>query len=96
MEILTFQPRTSIANITASSCCSSGTFQAGPDNLSLNFTTSGYWDLLNFTKQLNPPIIGPQYPPRPPVATPFVPGPYTVAVEDEWGQVALLHFTVEG
>ena len=27
---------------------------------------------------------------------PFPPGIYTIAVGDEWGQIALLHFTVEG
>jgi hypothetical protein len=96
VEGLTFRPESSLANITATSCCSAGTFQAGPDNLSLNFTTGGYWDLLNFSKQLNPPFIGDQYLPRPPVATPFVPGVYTVAVEDEWGQAAILHLTVAG
>lgn len=94
VESFTFQPESSLANITATSCCSYGTFQAGPDNLSLNFTTGGYWDLLNFSKQLNPPFIGSPYLPNPPVATPFAPGVYTVAVEDEWGQAAMLHLTV--
>jgi hypothetical protein len=96
VESLTFQPESSLANITATSTFSYGTFQAGPDNLSLNFTTGGYWDLLNFSKLLNPPFIGDQYLPNPPVATTFAPGVYTIAVEDEWGQAAILHFTVEG
>jgi hypothetical protein len=30
-----------------------------------------------------------------PIATPFVPGVYTLAVSDEWGQAAVLHFTVK-
>jgi hypothetical protein len=96
VEGLTFQPESSLANITATSPFSYGTNQLGPHDLSLNFTTGGSWDLLNFSKQLNPPFIGDQYLPNPPVATPFVPGVYTVAVEDEWGQAALLHLTVEG
>ena len=27
---------------------------------------------------------------------PFVPGTYTVVAGDEWGQIAMLHFTVQG
>jgi len=61
----------------------------------LNFTTNGYWDLAN-QSQLNPPVLGMQIPPRPPIPTPFVPGAYTLAVSDEWGQAAVLHFTVKG
>jgi len=67
----------------------------GPFQLSTSFTTTGYWNLLNDSQLLNPPVINGQYPPMPPVAIAFVPGVYTVAVADEWGQAAILHFVVE-
>jgi hypothetical protein len=93
-----FQPSSSQANITGA-LYQNRTY--GPFQLSVNFTTSGYWTLPS-----NPggnglvpfdTVIGPgQYPPEPPQATPFVPGVYTVAVCDEWGQAVVLHFTVNG
>jgi len=91
IDHVVFQPKSSQANLTGSGF---GPIP-GPYQLSLNFTTNGYWDLLNNSKQLNPPIIGQQSPTRPPIATPFVPGVYTLAVSDEWGQAAVLHFTVK-
>jgi hypothetical protein len=67
----------------------------GPYQLSLNFTTSGYWDLQNNSEQfLNAPIIGQQCCNNPPIATPFTPGVYTIAVSDGWGEAAILQFTV--
>lgn len=89
-----FQPSSSHANLTGIYDVSGANQTLGPFSLSLNFTTSGFWDLVNNSRQLNPPIIGQQYPPEPPIATPFTPGIYTVAVADEWGQAAVLHFTV--
>jgi len=57
--------------------------------------SSGSWDLLSNSRQLNIPVLGPgESPPRPPTATAFVPGAYTVTVADEWGQAAVLHFVV--
>jgi hypothetical protein len=85
VDLLTFQPRSSLANLTR---------ESGQHQLSLSFATNGYWDLLSNSQQLNPPIIGQQS--RLPIATPFTPGVYTVAVADEWGQAAVLHFTVNG
>jgi hypothetical protein len=97
VDLLTFQPRNSLANLTAvSDPASDANFTLGLHQLSLSFATNGYWDLLNNSQQINEPIIGQQSPPRPPIATPFTPGVYTVAVADEWGQAAVLHFTVKG
>ena len=89
VDHVVFQPTSSQANMNT------GTFY----QLSVNFTTSGYWTLPpnpggNGLVPFNS-VIGPgQYPPEPPEATPFVPGVYTVAVCDEWGQAVVIHFTV--
>jgi hypothetical protein len=89
VDHVVFEPDSSQAYLTGSGFGP----DPGPYQLSLNFTTNGYWDLLNNSNQVNPPVIG-QQSPTPPIATPFVPGVYTIAVSDEWGQVAVLHFTV--
>lgn len=46
--------------------------------------SNGFRNLLNNSHQLNRPIINNQNPPLLPIATPFVPSVYTVAVADEW------------
>jgi hypothetical protein len=62
--------------------------------MAASLTTAGYWNLLNLSKELNIPVIGePQYSQNL-AYTPFVPGNYTVAVGDEWGQAVILHVTV--
>jgi hypothetical protein len=85
-----FQPNSDQANITGTGPGPGVNQTLGPYHLSLNFTTTGYWDLAN-QSQLNPPILGS----RPPVPTPFVAGTYTLAVSDEWGQEAVVYFTVK-
>jgi hypothetical protein len=87
-----FQPDSDSANATGvyDVTGSNGTY--GPYQLGFSFTTSGYWDLGNLSSAANPPIIDE----RPPSAMAFVPGVYTVAIEDEWGQVVVLNFTVLG
>src|SRR5580704_5511362 len=89
-----FQPSSSQANLTGIYSVFPSNDTLGPFQLSTSFTTNGYWDLLNNSRQMNPPIINNQTPPLPPTATPFVPGVYTVAVADEWGQAVILHFVV--
>jgi hypothetical protein len=92
-----FEPESSQANLTGDFGVASFVYgTVGPDRLSLNFTVDGYWDLLNLSKMFSAPVICEQYCPTLPVATPFSPGVYTVAVADEWGQAAILHFTVKG
>jgi hypothetical protein len=89
-----FQPNSDEANLTGNICtggCYTGPL--GPYKLSLNFTTHGYWDVQYLANSLNAPIIGEPYT-APPSSLPFVPGVYTVAVADEWGQVDVLHFQV--
>jgi len=90
-----FQPHSDQANLTGNICslgCSSGPF--GPYELLLNFTTRGYWDIQYLANSLNVPIIGELGANGEPSSLPFVPGVYTVAVDDEWGQVDVLHFQV--
>jgi hypothetical protein len=89
-----FQPQSDQVNITGIYDVTGTNQTLGPFHLVLNFTTNGYWDLQNLSKELNPPILGDQYPPRAVDSIPFVPGVYTVAVEDEWGQMVVLHFSV--
>lgn len=67
-----------------------------------NFTVGGYWnatavydpfDLASTAVGSNGFTFG--YPEVPPLGqTPFSPGAYTLAVSDEWGQVAIIPFTV--
>ncbi len=89
-----FQPSSTKANLTGIYDVSDTNQTLGPFLLSANFTTSGYWDLLSNSKELNPPVLGPLNPP--PTAIGFVPGVYTVAIADEWGQAVILHVVVRG
>jgi hypothetical protein len=91
----TFQPESSQANVTGIYNVNKSNDTLGPFQLSTSFTTTGYWNLLSNSRQLNPPILGAdQDPPLPPTVTAFVPGTYTVAVADEWRQAVILHFVV--
>jgi hypothetical protein len=69
-----------------------------PYLLSLNFTTSGSYDLANLSQQDFEPVItqpGFGYEPTDmPRVVSFAPGIYTVAVADEWGGYNILHFEV--
>lgn len=89
-----FQPNSDQVSLTGLYDVTQENQTLGPFHMSLSFTTGGYWNLQNLSSELNVPILGEQYPPRPPAYTPFSPGEYTVAVADEWGQMALLHFLV--
>ena len=89
-----FQPNSDQVNLMGLYDVTGTNETLGPFHMSLNFTTGGYWNLQNLSSELNIPILGEQYPPRPPAYTPFTPGEYTIAVADEWGQVAILHVTV--
>jgi hypothetical protein len=94
LDHLIFQPSSSEANVTGM-YMSVRNDTHGPYHLSLDFTTSGYWDLHNISKEPNPPVIGAQQFTIPPNTLAFVPGAYTIAVADEWGQAAILHFEVK-
>jgi hypothetical protein len=94
VDHVVFQPSSSQANVTGIYDVVSQNDTLGPYNLMANFTTRGYWDLLNNSRQVNPPVLGDQEPPLSPTATVFVPGVYTVAVADEWGEAVILHLMV--
>ena len=88
---LIFQPHSDQANATGVYDVTDTNGTYGPYQLQYSFTTSGYWNLGNLSTEINPPILNGG---RPPTAVPFVPGVYTVAVEDEWRQVVALQFSV--
>jgi hypothetical protein len=85
-----FQPGSDLVNLTGPYSVTKSNQTLGPFSMGLNFTTKGYWDLPSLSKALNTPILGEIEP----ASIAFVPGVYTVAVCDEWGQAAVVHFTV--
>jgi hypothetical protein len=101
-----FQPgsdRAVLTGVFVSAVGSNLNATRGPYDLASNFTVDGYWsypftgsesqDLL--TPVGGGPGTGFVYPEVGPVADhPFAVGVYTLMVEDEWGQVVILHFTV--
>ena len=89
-----FQPNSDQANLTGLYDVTGTNESLGPFHMSLDFTTGGYWNLQNLSRELNIPILGEPYLPRPPAYIPFAPGVYTIAVADEWGQVGIVHVTV--
>jgi hypothetical protein len=89
-----FQPNSDQVNLTGLHDVTGASRSLGPFHMSLSFTTGGYWNLQNLSRELNIPILGEPYPSSQPAYIPFSPGEYTVAVADEWGQIALLHFLV--
>ena len=88
-----FQPNSDQVNMTGVYDVTGSNGTMGPFRMADAFATAGYWNLTSLAGQLNSPIIG-EGQPNPPVSIPFSPGVYTVAVEDEWGQTAILHVTV--
>ena len=94
VDHVVFQPNSDQVNLTGLYDVDQSNQTLGPFHMSLSFTTGGYWNLQNLSSELNIPILGEGYPKDNPVYTPFVPGVYTVAVADEWGQVAIRHVTV--
>jgi len=90
-----FRPNSDLANLTGYYCVGGcGNVTVGQFRLDLNFTTTGYWDLQSLSKALNPPAVAKTVGIAPSPSQTFVPGIYTVAVADEWGQFEILHFQV--
>lgn len=88
-----FQPHSDQVNITGSGPGPGLNQTLGPFHLTVNFTVNGYWNLKSLSQEPNLPIVGAEG--RAPSSTAFVPGIYTVAVEDEWGQAIVLHVAVD-
>ena len=103
---LVFQPdsdRAVLTGVFVSAVGSNLNATRGPYDLASNFTVDGYWSY-PFTDSENQDLLTPVgggpgtafvYPEVGPVADHlFVVGTYTLVVEDEWGQLEILHFTV--
>jgi len=96
VDRVTFLPDSDQANLSTTGW--NGVNSSEISGFRFSFITTGYWNLKAFVGETNPPVLGPDMyasPPTAPNPTTFVPGTYTVAVEDEWGQTAVLHFTVQ-
>jgi hypothetical protein len=93
LQYMTFGPDSSMANITETYYPPTNE-TLPPTSMSISFTTQGYWNLTSIVPYESP-VICPSCTTSLPVATPYIPGVYTVAVSDDWGQVALLHVTVQ-
>jgi len=106
VKSLTFQPDSDVAALNVTPFGPVGPNMkpdSGPFTLSSNFTLYGYWDYPippSEAPDLYTPYgdgFGFMYPEVSPIpAHSFGPGVYTLAVDDEWGQVEILHFTVVG
>jgi len=74
----------------------------GPFSEAVNFTTTGYWNMTSIAEGPVPTYVWPVNTPMEyyggglsqPASVPFMVGNYTLAVSDEWGQYAILHFEV--
>ena len=112
VNYVTFEPNSVTANFTGMMCEASCHPQTYSYRLMTNFTVSGYWgyplnssEVNDILSEPNPPcyVNGVRdcstfaYPEVGPTAQhKFVDGAYTLAVEDEWGDVLLLSFTAKG
>lgn len=110
VSYLEFQPESSVANLTGRFCAGECSPSSYSSNLTSTFSVSGYWAYpINSSEAEDaftppnpecmssgvPDCIGFQYPEVGPFAQhAFIPGPYTLAVADEWGQTVVLRFTV--
>jgi hypothetical protein len=107
---LVFQGEGSVANATGTFCEANCFPDNNRVDLDANFTVNGYWaypinsseaaDLFTpphpeCTSSGIPDCIGFYFPEVGPLAQHgFIPGLYTLAVADEWGQTEILHFAV--
>src|SRR5580700_3911476 len=94
LQYMTFGPESSIANITETYYPPTNE-TLPPGSMSISFTTQGYWNLTSIVPYESP-VICFSCTTSLPVATPFAPGVYTVAVSDDWGSEAIIHVTVNG
>ena len=88
-----FEPTSSLASVASIYSETGNASVAGPQNASVTVSVNGYWDnntLLylpaSYTSTGNYSFLEAQHP--------FAAGVYTIAVGDEWGQVAILHLIV--
>lgn len=104
VKFIDFQPDSSQANLTGTLIISGEVphQSLGSFNLESNFSVSGYWDY-PLTAHDSGDLLTPagsggisfQYPEVSPLTSyAFLPGAYTLAVADEWGQTVIIHFAV--
>jgi hypothetical protein len=107
---LEFQPNSSVANATGTFCGGACSPESHLWNLTSIFSVSGYWaypinssEAEDVSTPPNPECLSSgipdcitfNYPEVGPFAQhAFIPGVYTLAVVDEWGQTVVLHFAV--
>ena len=99
---VSFLPMSSNATTTGYFCIESCSPNHTSWNLSTNFSVNGYWTYPLNSSEANDiytPVDGGvsyNFPEVGPIAQhPFIAGWYTLVVSDEWGQVVLLHFSIE-
>lgn len=93
VDQLRFRPESSLANVTMTAFGSNETF--APQSMSVSFTSDGYWNATELSQAVVSPSICPSCSSSDgPSSAPFTPGIYTIGVADEWGQAAVLHFTI--
>lgn len=107
---LEFRPDSSVANATGTFCAAMCSPDSHVWNLTSNFTVSGYWaypingsEAADVATPPRPECTSSGIPDCTTFNYPevglfaqhaFVPGLYTLAVADEWGQAVVLHFSV--
>jgi len=89
-----FEPSSDSVYVASHNSVTGNVSVIGPQNASITVSTNGYWDnntLLyyppSYTSTDNYSFLEAQHP--------FVEGVYTIAVSDEWGQLDVIHFTVD-
>ena len=88
-----FQPDNDSVYVTGKSSESLNVSTYGPVDASVTVTTNGYWD--NSSSIAYSPDYGSSGLGFLAAQHPFVPGVYTIAVGDEWGELVVFHLTVE-
>ena len=90
----TFAPNSTLARITSLYDVTDGISTYGPVNASVTVTTNGYWDNSS-SMAYSVAYSGLGNYNQFPAEHPFVEGVYTIAIGDEWGQLVVIHITVE-
>jgi hypothetical protein len=89
-----FAPNGDLVNVTGSYSVNGNVSTSGPIEASVRVTTNGYWDNTSGLSYPTTYVSSGNYDFLPAPHS-FVQGVYTVAVADEWGQVDVIHLTVE-
>jgi len=88
-----FEPHSDSVNVTESWSVTGEVYTYGPVSASMTVATNGYWDL-NGSLSYPTSYAGLGHFDFLPAQHVFLPGVYTVATADEWGQMTVVHLTV--